>query len=43
MSDVVLVQTLGMAISMGAIVVAGAAAGVLLYWLDGKADHGDAH
>ncbi len=43
MSDVVFVQTLGMAISMGAIVVAGSAAGVLLWWLDGKADHGDAH
>ena len=43
MSDAVIVGTLGMAISMGAIVVAAVIAGVLCYWLDGKVDHGGEH
>ncbi len=29
--------------SMVAIVIGATAAGFLLYWLDGKADHGEAH
>lgn len=29
--------------SMAAIVVGATLAGALLYWLDGSADHGDAH
>ncbi len=43
MNDVVFVQTLGLAISMGAIVVVATAAGLLLSWFESKADHGDAH
>ncbi|WP_277345539.1 hypothetical protein [Pseudomaricurvus alkylphenolicus] len=43
MADAVVVGTLGMAISMGAIVVGATLAGLFLYWADGRADHGDAH
>ncbi len=43
MNDAVFVQTLGLAISMGAIVVAGTAAGLLLSWFESKADRDDAH
>lgn len=43
MNDAVFVQTLGLAISMGAIVVAGTAAGLLLSWIEGRTDRGDAH
>ena len=40
MNDPVLVGTLGMALSMGAIVVAGFLGGLLCFWLDRKIDHG---
>lgn len=43
MNEVVIVSTYGMAISMAAIVIAGTAAGLLLYWLDARADHGSDH
>jgi hypothetical protein len=43
MNDAVFVQTLGLAISMGAIVVAATAAGLLLCWFEGRADHGEEH
>ena len=43
MVDPVLVSSLTAIISMGAIVIVGAAGGALLYWLDGHTHHGASH
>lgn len=43
MNEAVFVGGLGMAISMGLIVVGAVAASLLCYWLDGKMDHGEEH
>ncbi len=43
MNDAVFVQTLGLAISMGAIVVVATLAGLLLSWFEGRADRDETH
>lgn len=43
MNDAVIVGTLGLAISMGGIVVLAVVAGSLVAWLETKVDHGGEH